>query len=225
MAPDPGQAVWGVLYEIDPGGLKALDRKEGEGWAYERQQRRVRLLADGSEHDAITYTVLHKEPQEVPPSYAYLERRGRTRCGHSGHATELITAARRRGLPERYIATLTSTGDASTASPGDASVVDQRFRYEETMRALNRQATVLSELRNRANILLAANAVVATLFGTAALGPGHSLWLKIPALLAFALGILACIQVLRPVHDKEEILEGRREWQVNFKLNEVIGYV
>jgi gamma-glutamylcyclotransferase (GGCT)/AIG2-like uncharacterized protein YtfP len=90
---DRGQTVWGALYELDPEGLRKLDRKEGDGWAYERQQCRVRLLSDGSEHDAITYTVLHKEPQEVPPSRAYLKR--------------LVTAARRRGLPEQYIATLT----------------------------------------------------------------------------------------------------------------------
>ena len=91
---DSGQTVWGVLYQLDPEGLRALDRKEGNGWAYERQQCQVHLLTDGSEHEAITYTVLHKEPQDVPPSRAYLQR--------------LITAARRRGLPERYIATLTS---------------------------------------------------------------------------------------------------------------------
>jgi gamma-glutamylcyclotransferase len=90
----PGQTVWGVLYELDAEGMRALDRKEGTGWAYKRQQCRVHLLADGSEHDGITYTVLRREPEEVPPSRAYLER--------------LITAARRRGLPERYIATLTS---------------------------------------------------------------------------------------------------------------------
>ena len=90
-----GQTVWGVLYELEPDGLLALDRKEGNGWAYERQQCRVHLLADGSEHEAITYTVLHKDAQDVPPSLAYLER--------------LIVAARRRGLPESYIATLTST--------------------------------------------------------------------------------------------------------------------
>jgi gamma-glutamylcyclotransferase len=89
------RTVWGVLYEVDPEGLRALDRKEGHGWAYERQRRGVHLLADGSKHDAITYTVLHKEPQEVPPSRSYLEG--------------LIAAARRRGLPEPYISTLTST--------------------------------------------------------------------------------------------------------------------
>lgn len=93
---DRGQAVWGVLYELDPEGLRALDRKEGNGWAYERQRRRVHLVADGSEHDAITYTVRRKTSQEVQPSPAYLE--------------QLIAAARRRGLPERYIVTLTRPG-------------------------------------------------------------------------------------------------------------------
>lgn len=96
VVPGRGQAVWGVLYELDPGGLQALDRKEGNGWAYERQRHRVHLLADESEHDAIIYTVLHKESQEVPPSPAYLK--------------QLITAATRRGLPERHIATLTRAG-------------------------------------------------------------------------------------------------------------------
>jgi gamma-glutamylcyclotransferase (GGCT)/AIG2-like uncharacterized protein YtfP len=93
---DRGQAVWGVLYELDREALRALDRKEGHGWAYERHRHRVQLLADGSEHDAIIYTVLHKEPREVPPSSTYLER--------------LIAAARRRGLPEQHIATLMHQG-------------------------------------------------------------------------------------------------------------------
>lgn len=86
---DPGQTVWGVLYELGPEGLRALDRKEGIGWAHEHQHGPVYLLADGSEHDAITYTVRHKEPQEVPPARSYL--------------AGLITAARRRGLPEPYL--------------------------------------------------------------------------------------------------------------------------
>ena len=46
------------------------------------------------------------------------------------------------------------------------------FAYDETKRVLDRQATVLSELRNRANIVLAADAVVATLFASSALGKG-----------------------------------------------------
>lgn len=102
MVSAPGQTVWGVLYELDPECLQALDRKEGNGWAYEHQRCRVRLRADGSEHDAFTYGVLHKEPQELPPSRAYREG--------------LITAARRRGLPEEYIATLTSLPVADAGS-------------------------------------------------------------------------------------------------------------
>jgi gamma-glutamylcyclotransferase len=90
---DRGQTVWGALYELDPEDLRKLDRKEGSGWAYEQQRCRVHLFADGSEQDSITYTVLQKEREEIPPSRAYLKR--------------LITAARRRGLPEQYIASLT----------------------------------------------------------------------------------------------------------------------
>jgi gamma-glutamylcyclotransferase (GGCT)/AIG2-like uncharacterized protein YtfP len=89
---DRGHAVWGVLYEVSGEDLRGLDSKEGAGWAYERQQRRVHLLADGSVHDAITYTVLHRDLDPVRPSPAYLG--------------QLIAAARRRGLPEQYIASL-----------------------------------------------------------------------------------------------------------------------
>ena len=74
------------------GDLDALDRKEGNGWAYAREQKRVTLAADRSAHGAIVYTVLAKEPGEVPPSSDYLER--------------LIAAAEDQGLPGEYIATL-----------------------------------------------------------------------------------------------------------------------
>ena len=132
------------------------------------------------------------------------------------------------------------------SNPQDAHDA-QSFKYDETMRVLNRQATVLSELRNRANILLAANAVVATLFGTSALGPSHPLALKILALAAFALGIGLCVAVLWTVSDKPaDISKGwrlvmiganhtrlepqaprcdRRQWQVTFDLNDVVDFV
>jgi gamma-glutamylcyclotransferase (GGCT)/AIG2-like uncharacterized protein YtfP len=89
---EPGERVWGVLYEIGPQELRELDRKEGNGRAYQRQRCRVRLHADGSEHDAVTYTVLRKESREVPPSREYLDR--------------MIAGARRHGLPREYIAVL-----------------------------------------------------------------------------------------------------------------------
>jgi gamma-glutamylcyclotransferase len=85
-------AVWGVLYELGDGDLEALDRKEGSGWAYAREQKSVALATDRSARRAIVYTVLTKEPSEVPPSREYLER--------------LIAAAEDQGLPGEYIATI-----------------------------------------------------------------------------------------------------------------------
>jgi cation transport regulator ChaC len=85
-------AVWGVLYELGDGDLEALDRKEGSGWAYAREQKSVALATDRSARRAIVYTVLTKEPSEVPPSHEYLER--------------LIAAAEDQGLPGEYIATI-----------------------------------------------------------------------------------------------------------------------
>jgi gamma-glutamylcyclotransferase len=88
----PRGSVWGVLYEVGDGDLEALDRKEGNGWAYAREQKSVTLAGDRSAHAAIVYTVLAKEPSEVPPSGEYLER--------------LIVAAEDQGLPEEYVVTL-----------------------------------------------------------------------------------------------------------------------
>jgi gamma-glutamylcyclotransferase len=88
----PHGAVWGVLYDVGDGDLEALDRKEGNGWAYARERKRVTLAADHSTQGAIVYTVLAKEPSEVPPSREYLAR--------------LIAAAEAQGLPAEYVATL-----------------------------------------------------------------------------------------------------------------------
>ena len=83
-----GEAVWGVLYELEPSDAAVLDRKEGAGWAYVRRPVRVDTV-DGQAVDAFLYTVLDKEFREVPPSNAYLSR--------------LLTGARRRGLPDLYL--------------------------------------------------------------------------------------------------------------------------
>lgn len=96
VVPDAGSAVWGALYELSPDGFESIDRKEGQGWAYTRTPVRVRL-EDGSSHDAVTYTVLHKEPEEVAPSTEYV--RG------------LASAARERGLPAAYVDSLASLAD------------------------------------------------------------------------------------------------------------------
>ena len=77
------------LYKVGDDEFTAIDRKEGHGWAYTRVVLPVRLEAGGPERMAVTYTVLSKEPTEIPPSRKYLGR--------------VITAARERGLPEPYL--------------------------------------------------------------------------------------------------------------------------
>jgi gamma-glutamylcyclotransferase len=104
VLPAPGQDVWGALYELDEGDLAALDGKEGRGFAYAREHKRVMLSADGSEHEAVVYTVISKEPAEVAPSRAYLGR--------------LIAAGEHRGLPQAYLAALARTEAVPAPAPG-----------------------------------------------------------------------------------------------------------
>lgn len=112
----------------------------------------------------------------------------------------------------------------SQGGSGDDERRKRIFAYDETKRVLDRQSTVLSELRNRANIMLTANAVVATLFASSVLGKDHALALEILALAAFALGIAACVAVLWPVHDYEA--PGHpRQWQVTFNLQELVTFI
>jgi hypothetical protein len=89
VVPDPGASVWGVLYELSAGDLDALDRKEGNGWAYERAPAVVRVGGRRDEEvAAVTYRVCAPEPSEVTPSPDYLDG--------------LIGAAHSRGLPSAY---------------------------------------------------------------------------------------------------------------------------
>jgi gamma-glutamylcyclotransferase (GGCT)/AIG2-like uncharacterized protein YtfP len=87
----PGDTVWGALYEMSPAALRAIDRKEGHGWAYTRVPVTVRL-PDGSLDHAETYSVLEKETATVLPSRTYLEG--------------LVRAATRLGLPDAYVDSL-----------------------------------------------------------------------------------------------------------------------
>ncbi len=99
---DGDQVVWGVLYELHDGDLKALDAKEGLGWAYTRRREPVVLGFDGSRHEAHVYTVLLKEQDPVPPAREYLER--------------MIAAGTRNGLPASYISMLGKLGRAGPTS-------------------------------------------------------------------------------------------------------------
>jgi gamma-glutamylcyclotransferase (GGCT)/AIG2-like uncharacterized protein YtfP len=119
VLPTPGHTVWGAVYELDEDEFEVLDRKEGVGWAYVREQKRVTLIADGSVRDAVVYTVLDKEPEEVPPSRAYLDR--------------LIAAATRLGLPHAYVVDLQAVvvdrgARVGTLDAADSELPDQGGR-------------------------------------------------------------------------------------------------
>ncbi|HTB70046.1 MAG TPA: gamma-glutamylcyclotransferase, partial [Solirubrobacteraceae bacterium] len=91
------ESVWGALYELDDEQVAAIELKEGAGSAYERRTVRVCVGAGASEHEAHAYAVIAPDAAHVPPSAVYLEG--------------ILVAARARGLPGEYVATLTALGD------------------------------------------------------------------------------------------------------------------
>lgn len=89
---EPGSSVWGALYELSGAdALAALDEKEGNGWAYARQEVRV-LGSDGRAHEAFAYAVIAPDAAHVAPSEEY--------------AAALLGGAQERGLPAAYLAAL-----------------------------------------------------------------------------------------------------------------------
>jgi hypothetical protein len=94
-------------------------------------------------------------------------------------------------------------------------------RYlEYTLTGLQRQATVLAELRTRASILLSATGIIAGLLGPPALEAGHPRGFLGLGLAFLTLGILACINVVRAVTDEGSLLSGRR-WKVTLNQEEI----
>lgn len=104
--------------------------------------------------------------------------------------------------------------------------------YEESIRLVTRQAAVLGELRTRASIVLTATSIVASLLGADALTRTDTFPLALLPAGALVAGLLCCLAVFRPVHDKPKDLGPRltgaarvrallwhkdtdpREWQV-----------
>jgi cation transport regulator ChaC len=80
-----GSEVWGVVYELPD--ARALDAKEGAGFAYRRREVEVEL--DGGNRPALAYEVIEKEPEEIPPTAEY--------------SRLLLRAARERGLPGTWV--------------------------------------------------------------------------------------------------------------------------
>lgn len=92
----------------------------------------------------------------------------------------------------------------------------KELAYNESLRALTQQASVLDALRTRTGILLAAVSVTATFLGSTALD-GESLagW-SCAGAIAFAVAVLAALGVLLP----------RDEWEFSMDANKIIdGYI
>ena len=86
-----GDEVWGVLYEIPPAELPALDGKEGVATAaYERTYVEV-ITTSGERVGALSYAVVRKAPTE-PPHRAYLDI--------------ILSGAREHALPVEYVGRL-----------------------------------------------------------------------------------------------------------------------
>lgn len=98
-----------------------------------------------------------------------------------------------------------------------ASAETGAFVLQPTLRGLDRQAEVLSELRQRASVVLSATGISTSLLGAAALQEGGlDLWV-LAALAATTIGILRCVWVLKPVRDTGE----GREWRVTVDGDEL----
>lgn len=89
----------------------------------------------------------------------------------------------------------------SVSGGGSSSAEVARLRYDHTIRALDRHTVVLSELRDRASIVLSATGIVASLFAPHGLTDPHPAGCVAAALLAAGSGLLCCIAVIWPVHD------------------------
>ena len=86
IVPQPGEVVWGALYEVDEAGMAALDDFEGFPRAYRRET--IRVVDDaGAEREAVAYVA--NPTGEFAPSRLYL--------------SIIAQGARDHGLPEEYV--------------------------------------------------------------------------------------------------------------------------
>lgn len=105
-----------------------------------------------------------------------------------------------------------------------------RLRYQHALRTLERQASVLSDLRSRASIVLSATGITASLFGTRAFDSTTPGWINGLALAFVTVGLVSCIAVLWPVRDRGSLPGGEvgagerpRRWKVTLTFEEVLA--
>jgi hypothetical protein len=112
-----------------------------------------------------------------------------------------------------------------TTQPAEGEPDDSvgRFVFEQTQRALDRQAVVLAEFRQRTSMILSATGIVASLLGATALKDGHPRELVYGALAATAIGIGLCLAGLRSVNDTKD--DAGREWKVTLSAEELNSHL
>jgi len=71
LVPDPDSAVEGVLYRLPAEQLPALDEREGAPEHYRREHIRVETPGGQVFEDVLTYVVVDKAEEEIPPHPDY----------------------------------------------------------------------------------------------------------------------------------------------------------
>lgn len=71
LVPDPDGVVEGVLYRLPAEQLPALDEREGAPEHYRREYIRVETPDGQTYDDVLTYVVVEKAPEEIPPHADY----------------------------------------------------------------------------------------------------------------------------------------------------------
>mgnify|MGYP001393288711 CR=1 FL=1 len=73
LVPDENSVVEGVLYRLPAEQLPALDEREGAPEHYRREHVRVETPDGQVYDDVLTYVVVDKAPEEVPPHADYVQ--------------------------------------------------------------------------------------------------------------------------------------------------------
>jgi hypothetical protein len=94
-----------------------------------------------------------------------------------------------------------------------------RIAYEASLRSLDKQDELLTELRSRTGLVLAASSLAASFLGEPALDEG-SRALAVAALVAFAVSVLASLYVLFPRRDVVVSLDGPTVYERLFEFSD-----
>jgi hypothetical protein len=92
-----------------------------------------------------------------------------------------------------------------------------RIAYEASLRSLDKQDELLTELRSRTGLVLAASSLAASFLGEPALDEG-SRAVAVAALAAFAVSVLASLYVLFPRRDLVVSLAGPTVYELLFEF-------